>query len=64
MPFPVEGKLKEELIRLHNHIKKYETFNINDTLLIPHSIPGESFEDRLKKVQGFDIEELKRQCIH
>jgi hypothetical protein len=48
---------------MHKHALKYETVNINDTLLVPHAILGESFEERLKKIQGYDVEELKRQCI-
>ena len=62
MCFPVEGKMKEEIERIYNHVLKYETFNINDTMLVPHGILGESFDERLKRIQGFDVEELKRQC--
>lgn len=63
-PFPLEGKLKEEVMRIHEHIKKYETVDMEDTILIPRALQGESFDDRLKKIQGYDIEELKRQCIN
>jgi len=63
MPFPLEGKLKDELLRLSNHISKYEMFDIDDSVLIPRAVPEETFDDRLKKIQGFDVEELKRQCI-
>ncbi len=62
MCFPIEGKMKEEVERIYNHVLKYEMFDINDTLLVPHAILGESFDDRLKRIQGYDVEELRRQC--
>jgi hypothetical protein len=55
-PFPLKGAFKEEFIRGYNHMMKYKRVYIEDTMLIPYHVPEETFDDRLRKIKGFDLD--------
>lgn len=57
LPFPMEGRFKDEFISLVKHNWKYYTVNVLDTIIVPYLIPEETFMDRLRKIPGVDIDE-------
>jgi hypothetical protein len=61
-PFPLVGKFKEQYIAAYNYAMKFRRVEFADTVFCPHAMPGESFDDRLRKL-GVDPDEEVRKCI-
>lgn len=60
--FPLKGAFKDEYIKSYKHMMKYKRVFIEDTMLIPYRIQEETFDDRLKKIKGFDLEKELNDC--
>lgn len=56
LPFPMEGKFKEEFINYSKYLLKHRVVDIRDTYLIPYQFPEESFMDRVNKIPGIQAE--------
>ncbi len=64
LPFPMEGKFKDEFIMTVKNALRANTFNLTDSIIIPFQFREETFMDRIKKIPGVDIDEEIRKCIY
>lgn len=62
LPYPMDEKDKREFLRKLEYVNKFKTMNILDTPIIPYQFPEETFDDRLRKIPGIDIDEEIRIC--
>jgi len=64
LPFPMDENFKQEYLKNLEHLKRFQTVNMNDTIAIPYAIPTETFDDRLNMLENIDIKEEVRICKH
>jgi hypothetical protein len=63
LPFPMSEKYKQELIHDIQHTLKFKLLDGKDTNLFPYEPLEETFDDRLRKIPGVDIDEEIRKSI-
>ncbi len=62
LPFPMDERMKLQWLSRIEHFKKFHTVDVMDTEIIPWELHQETFDDRLRNLEGVDIDEEIRLC--